>query len=135
MKLLKQNLKSASAESKSDFQEVAAPVYAIMIRIGRMEVIPDLNVGITAAPALDPHEIQRNSDLLMAPGADFGEFCPIPVRSDGADLGSLAGQRKPPAPADFEHQMQRLIRIPRIPVVVTEEIMSVIGCDPPPVVN
>ena len=71
--------------------------------------------------------------LLVAPCAGGGQRRVTAVNRDGSDFRELARLREAVHLRDFHGQMERLRRIPRIAVVVAEEIMAVVRRDAFPV--
>ena len=89
-------------------------------------------------PDLNADEIQQVYDTVRLVGAD-SDFATLHKiygwMVDGIQFVPQSGLPRMVALIDFEHQMQRLIRVPRVSVIVSEEIISIIRSNSPPSIN
>ena len=68
---------------------------------------------------------ELHAPLLVAPGAG-GDERPVAAVADDADLGGLAPHGETLPLRNAHRQMQRLPRIPRVAVVIAEEVVAVV---------
>ena len=93
----------------------------------QIEVIVDETAGAARQKEL-------HTPLLMAPGPG-GDQRAISLFADHADFRGLSGLRQPGFLRNAQGQVQGLVFVPRIAVVVAEEIDAVVRRDLPPLIN
>ena len=101
--------------------------------VGDEFLIFEIKVVVDERVVFRVFQEKLHATLLMAPCAGGGQWHVTAVNRDSSDFREFAWLREAVHLWDFHGQMKRLRRIPWIAVVVTEEIVAVVGREAFPV--